>query len=323
MRRTSLAVGLGIWSLVVALLVSSACVPAAKKPEVSQVKAGIMVVENVSPLYAAEKLGYFKDEGLQVEQTTLGGGAEILPGIVAGKINFGYSNVVSVLQARSQGFDMSIISSSFAVPTSPPDVNSLMVKADSPFKSAQDLAGKRMAVNNINNLPWVLMRAWLKKNGVDPNTVTFREVPLPQTADAIANGQVEAGYMVPPFSTAALQQGKLKVLANPDMDFQPGMDFGVFAASEKWVKENPAATAAFVRAYSRATDLFNKDLAERKKYTAENTKIEPALMDKMTLGVLRVKIDAAALQKTADLMLEHGLLKEKMDVSKAIWDTAK
>ncbi|MBI4319930.1 MAG: ABC transporter substrate-binding protein [Chloroflexi bacterium] len=296
---------------------------AAKKPEVAQLRAGVMPIENNSIVYAADKLGYFKDEGLTVETSVIGGGAEIIPGVIAGRLNFGYSNVVSVLQARAQGFDVVIVSGVVAAPSSPPDADRMMVKADSTLKTANDLVGKRLGTNNLNNIVWLLERAWLKKGGADPDKVTFREIPFPQMADAIVNGQIDVGWTIEPFGSVAVEAGKLKVFAHPLYEYQPGMDVAVFVASEKWVKENPNTAAGYANALGRAIDLMTKNVADRKKYGIEFTKTEPALMDKIVLAPLRTKVDQTTLQKTADLMVEHGLLKEKLDVSKMIWASAK
>ncbi|MBI4318795.1 MAG: ABC transporter substrate-binding protein [Chloroflexi bacterium] len=295
--------------------------PAAQKPEVSQIKTAVMLIENAGTIYAADKLGFFKDEGLTIDNRIVESGGENL--VVAGQVQFSYTNTPSIIQARSQGFDVVIVTANAAVTTPQPPASGLYVKADSPIKTAKDLEGKRIGMVRIRTLAWLTARGWLKDNGVDVEKTVWREIPFPQMGDAIVNGMVDAGYMVEPFITIWRAQEKLRFVANVDYEFQGGMDISPYVASEKWVKQNPVTTRAFARAVGRAMDALNKDRSLRNRFAVEFAKANPDLVDKLGLMTLRTKVDAKALQKTADLMLEHGLLDKKFDVSPMIWETAK
>ena len=74
----------------------------AQAQESSTIRIGSLGIADNVPVLIADKLGYFKDEGISVTVTTFAGGAAALPALFAGKIDIVNSNVISVLLARAQ-----------------------------------------------------------------------------------------------------------------------------------------------------------------------------------------------------------------------------
>jgi hypothetical protein len=60
-------------------------------------------------LRRAQQQGYFKREGLKVEQVEAAGGAAIQPAIQSGDLDLGWSNVVSVVLAKSRNLDFEFL----------------------------------------------------------------------------------------------------------------------------------------------------------------------------------------------------------------------
>src|SRR4051812_17431691 len=63
----------------------------------AKVTVGVIPIVDVAPIYLGIKQGFFKDEGLQLKLETAQGGAAIVPGVVSGQYQFGFSNTVSLL----------------------------------------------------------------------------------------------------------------------------------------------------------------------------------------------------------------------------------
>ena len=63
----------------------------------------------------------------------------------------------------------------------------VMVKPDSPIKTAKDFEGKRVATAGLNAFLHVLFRKWLSENGADYKKVTFTETPDLLTFIALEN----------------------------------------------------------------------------------------------------------------------------------------
>lgn len=295
----------------------------AEKSEVERLRIATVPIQDLTPAYIAYKLGYFKEEGLEVDLVDFGGGAESIPSLFAGKIDICYTAWVSAILARSQNFDVTIVSGNSIARSKPPDAAALMVKGDATYKTPKDLEGKRIAVNNLMNVVWLFGRLTLEKYGVDLNKVTFTEVPFPQMGDALLNNRIDAAVIIEPFQTVLVSSGKGRVLSYVYLEAQPGLEIAGYLATDKWVKEHPVATKKFVSALRRGVEWPNKNDAEYRKYLAEYTKMEPALAQKVITNNYRVSpIDVKSIQTTADLMLKNGMLKDSVDVSKMVYATA-
>ncbi|MBI4320067.1 MAG: ABC transporter substrate-binding protein [Chloroflexi bacterium] len=297
--------------------------PKAEKPEVSKIRLGTIPIAPLATMLVADKLGYFKDEGLTYEATSMAGGAVSLPAVTAGKLEFAYAAFPSIPLGRSEGFDYVVVVGGNSSQKTRPDAATLFVAQDGPIKSLKDLEGKRIAINVINSINWLYVREFLDKNGIDPKKVNFVEIGFPQMADLLANKQVDAVFNTEPFTTIMNDSGKFIALAYPYVDVQPGTNIAHWVASEKWVKANPITTRKFARAITRAIDYLNASRDEQVKFIAEYTKGDVNLLKKATLDLYVAKADVTSLQNMTDLMLKHGMLKQKVDIAPFIWETAK
>ncbi len=65
------------------------------------------------------------------------------------------------------------------------------------------------------------MREWLQRNGVDPSSVQFLEIPFPQMADALFQNRLDAVWNVEPFLTFMVRSGNARVIAYPYQENVP------------------------------------------------------------------------------------------------------
>src|SRR4051794_33270717 len=119
----------------------------------TKIKVGVIPIVDVAPIYLGIKQGFFTAENLDVSVETAQGGAAIVPGVVSGQYQFGFSNTTSLLLASSKGLPLKVISAGNAsTGDKTKDFGGVIVKADSPIKTAADLAGKKIAVNTLKNI---------------------------------------------------------------------------------------------------------------------------------------------------------------------------
>jgi len=197
----------------------AACAPAATAPSPSPssaptatasptpkpirtLKVGYLPLTDFLGMYAAIEQGYMADEGLKLELQAMAGGATIIPAIVGGSLDFGISNYVSVIVANGQGIKIKAFSdSAYGTKASPPFA--IIVKKGSSIKTAKDLNGKKVAVNTRNGIVHVGVMEWIERNGGDPSTVPYVELPFPQMPPAITSGSVDAAAPTEPFVTVS------------------------------------------------------------------------------------------------------------------------
>jgi NitT/TauT family transport system substrate-binding protein len=292
------------------------------KPEKSNIKVGIIPISNLTPLYVAQKLGYFRDEGLTLETTNASGGPALTGALIGGSLDFVYTSYVSVFQAQSQGFGLVIVANQNSAQLNPPDAASVIVRADGGIDKPADLAGKRMGISALTNINHITALHYLEKHGVPTDKVRFIEVPFPNMADMLLKNQIDAAFLVEPFTTMLTQRAKVKPLAYPFVEAASGLDIAGFVASKKFVAANPVTVERFVAALARANAYLNKDSEARINLVAEYTKSKPEVIRGLTLDRWTHVVNEKDLQLLSDLGFKYGFQKTPVKVSELIHRTA-
>ena len=123
-------------------VVGLASVAQAQPLEKVTVSASFVGLWDTSQPSFCKERGEFEKAGLDVEVTSSRGGSETVQAVVAGGNDIGYSpGISSALAAYVQGAPIKIVSSEFVGQND----SYFYVKADSPIKSIDDLAGKTVA----------------------------------------------------------------------------------------------------------------------------------------------------------------------------------
>ncbi len=289
--------------------------PTGPGPETTHLRLGVLPIVDDVYLVRAQRAGYFADEGLSVQLVTLQGGADALPMLNSGGLDMAFSNYVSVLVAEAgKGGDYRFVDGGY---DAGPNTFLIMTKAGSAIRSPRDLAHKKIAVNTLHNIVELNARSALAANGVDPDTVTFVEVPFPEMAAALQDGRVDAASMVEPFITqAALSSGAVSALdtASGPTDRIP---LGSVTVTADFAARHPGTVAAFRRAVRRAqADLADRSVVESTLPTY--TKIAPDTASLIALGSWPATLDRTRLQRDVDLMRRFGVLTSDLDVRRMI-----
>lgn len=283
---------------------------------------GTLKIAALSNLYAAEKLGYFKEEGLKVNFTQMGGGAELLPAVSAGKIDITLSIPSSAIQAVDKGFDFKMVMQNETSAKQGEDTQAVFVNDDSGISSMKAMKGKKVAVNNIKSQMWLSFAEVLQKNGVDKGDVHFIEVPFPNMADALLNKQVDAVFNVEPFTSRMLSNPKFKVISYAATEALPGQTVGAFWASDKWLAANAKTVQKFVNAMNKVNAYLSKHPDETHKMISEYTGIKLEAIQQMRPIIWETKVDKNTLQGLLDLMKKHGLIKSDLKLESVVYQSA-
>ncbi len=272
-------------SLAIAFAVAATLLPSSSsaqpaKPAVSELRVGILPIAPHTPVFAAQELGYFAQEGLKVDLQFGVGGAALLPLVIQGQMQLVNIPIATGLQARAQNIDVVMIGpGTYVEKQQAPGQTATIVKSDGKIRGLRDLAGKTVAVNVINSVNWLYNRALLAKAGVDVKTVTYVELPFPNMVDSVANGQVDAAAIVQPFLFFGTSSGKVRVVGYDFLDVQPGAQISGFATSRKWATANARTLAAFERATARAVDYLMANQKEAMQLVAKFTKAKPEIIE--------------------------------------------
>lgn len=291
------------------------------KSETHTLRVTSLPILDAAPYFWALDTGLFEKHNLVVKDQTSAGGAADLPALVSGDLDLAFSNSVSAMLAEEQGLPIRIVTGTNEnrpESLSKEDFVAIVTAPGSDIKSPKQLAGKKMAVNTLNNINHLFERAWLESEGVDPDSVEFLEVPFPDQPLALERGQVDATMIGAPFLQSLTQDGA-KVLGYP-YRVLPKVTVATFIGTEKFVNENPEAAAAFRAALDEANEQVD-DPANRERLLDllnKRTKIDKATLEKALLPVFTTDVDVNAMNDIAQLMNEHGLIEESPDVESMI-----
>jgi NitT/TauT family transport system substrate-binding protein len=295
--------------------------PRAMAAEPSLVRVSLLPIYSVAPHFAAEKLGYFAEEGITVTTQPIQTGAVGIPGLMSGSFDVLYTNTVSVLTALERGIDIRILAEATRVPAAPPEGLALFRRKGDQVASGKDLEGKTLAINARFTLQWLTMNRWIKKTGGDVSKVNFREIPLPSMLDALKSKQVDAAFMLDPYKMVALSDPTVELFAWPSTTVIPGLSTGVWVVSGKWADASPEIARGYQRAYMKGGKWVNDNIGQPNylELVAGFTKMDPKLIAEMPRVPQEMNISIDAIHGIGDVMQEFDLLKSKVDVSPKIF----
>lgn len=285
-----------------------------------KIRLGLLPFSESLGAVMADKLGFFKDENIDVEISLFNSGAISLPLIQAGKLDIALSNTISTLQVMEQGMNVSILAPAGVIKEQAAGSTSALMMLKGAMKSPKELEGKRIGVNVINSSAWLYVMAYLDKYGVDPNKVRFLEIPFPQMNAPLLNGQIDLIFQAEPFVTVLKDSGKVDVLGDAYSDVQPNGEITQYLAQADWVKSNPDLARRFVRAVRKGSEYVNSaaDQASIRETNMQFTHLNPELKDRVPLPKLGIAVNLPEMRKTQDLMLKYGLMKKPVAITDAL-----
>jgi NitT/TauT family transport system substrate-binding protein len=280
-----------------------------------KVVVGVIPILDVAPIYLGVERGFFEERNIDLQLRQAEGGAAIVPAVVSNEYQFGFSNVVSLLLAQSQTLPIKAVSNGCnSTGVDGEDFAGLFVRADSPIQSPKDLEGKTVAANTLQNIVDTSVRASVRKDGGDPSKVDFTSLPFPEQPAALANGQVDAVFVVEPFQQAVLAQGARKI-ASSYVDVAPDLAVALYFTSEQLMAENPDLVRRFTEAMEESLSYADANPGEAREIIGTYTKIAPEVIEKVTLPKWPAEINRDSIEELADLAQEDGLVTNPVDVN--------
>jgi NitT/TauT family transport system substrate-binding protein len=302
----------------VLLTVTAACGADDSGSELTQIKVGAIPIIDVAPLHLGVSKGFFREQNLDVEVINATGGSAVVPGVVSGQFDFAFGNVVSMIVARSQGIELKALAGGNAsTGRQGEDFCGLVVAADSPIKTARNLNGRTVAINNLKNISETTVRASIRKAGGDPSAVNFVEMPFPEMPAAVVSRRVDAALVVEPFLTLSKDRGA-RVIASSFVDAAPNLTIATYFTSQQTIDERQDVAARFTEAITRSLAYAQTHPQEARQALLGYTQIAPDVANRLTLPAWPAQINRTSVQTLSELMVEDGLVTRKVDVTEML-----
>jgi NitT/TauT family transport system substrate-binding protein len=315
--------------LAACVLISTWCPPALC--QISKVRVGFCartISSGAAPFAVATKMGWFRDEGIDVSIVPLAGSSDCVKSVTTKEMPFALAALEPKAVARLQGIKTKTFYTAYQG-----NIYQLAVPADSSIQEIHDLRGKTIGVISLGG-GVLFAKALIAMAGMDPE----KDIKIvvagegAQTAAMIRGKQVDALCQFDAQYALVENAGiKLRMLNAKEIERFPGNGF--FALEER-LRTDRKDAIALARGYAKGTifAINNPEAAVRILYEVF-PQAKPTGKDETTaitddIKVLRARIPNWRLEKggvkrwgessegnyTAylDFLLKWGVIKEKV-----------
>ncbi len=209
-----------------------------------------------APMYLADALGYFKDEGLKIELTNAGGADNVMSSVLSGDADIGFCGPEAALYVLVGGS------------TDVPKVIGQLTKRDGSFlvsRVAQpdfqwtDLKGKEILAGRKGGVPAMTFEYILKQydmaDGVDVNL--NYDVAFNLMTSAFEAGTADYCTMFDPVAYEYEAAGKGYVVASVG-EASGEVPYTCYMAKDSWLKKNASTAEGFIKAIIKAIKYVNE-----------------------------------------------------------------
>ncbi|WP_324651080.1 ABC transporter substrate-binding protein [Georgenia sp. H159] len=273
---------------------------------------------DAGPLHLGVEEGFFEEEGLDVEVQIAESGAAIVPSVVNQESPIGYANAVSDLQAIDQGLDVKFVANCCGVGSDPEaDTSRIYVLPDSEITDIDGLADANIAVNSVNNLGDLTIKAALENNGVDTSEIEFTPMNYSDMPAALERGDVDAIWSVEPHKAISDSHGFEPLISNFVESF-PDTTIGYYITSGAFAESNPEVVAAFQRAMSRSNEFATENPDRVREVIVEELELDPELVEQTNLHVFAPGLDEESIEVIGEAAVEYGMISEEPDYEEIV-----
>src|SRR5256885_13614936 len=256
-------------AVLVAMTFASPALAAGPKPEQSKVVVAVggRSLFYYLPLTLADRLGYFKDEGVNVEIVDFPGGAKALQAMVGGSADVVSGAFEHVVDMHAKGIEVQefVIQDRYSG-----IVLGLSKDRAKSYKSPKDLRGLKIGVTAPGSSTNIFVNALLARDGLAPDAVSFIGVGASSAAvAAMQKGQIDAISNLDPVITRLEKGGDIVTVV--DTRTRQGMQevyggaygAGCLYARTEFLRKNPNTAGALARAMVRALLWLHKSSPDK------------------------------------------------------------
>ena len=167
--------------------------------ELTPVRVAALPIAETGALWGAIEEGIFEDHGLEIEVVPAQGGANAIPALLSGDIQFAIGQPFGPIRADAQDLGVVIVGNYANSLAEGDDVNAVVALGDSGITRPADLAGKKVSVNTIGAAGDLTIRKAVQDDGGDPSTIEFVEVAFPDVPAQLEAGTMDAAWAPDPF----------------------------------------------------------------------------------------------------------------------------
>jgi NitT/TauT family transport system substrate-binding protein len=243
---------------------------------------------------------------------------------------------IGVPQAKSRGLELSIMATALRNHAQGGKGGAIYVKADSPYKTMQDLKGKTLATQSMPSTGTTLMRIGLWKTygmnvSFDGGDLRWVEVPATAMPGALLTGRIDAASLTHSEAYNASRSKEFRIVASLDDAINKAIGepavVAILAGYPEKLAAKPAAYKEFARMVKASADYTRAHVDEVAGALSKETKMDPSFFSDWLNEYTEVPMavsdnDVKAIQRLWELSKELNIIKEYPSAESMIWKDA-
>jgi NitT/TauT family transport system substrate-binding protein len=285
------------------------------------------------PLTICERLGYFKEQGLDVTINDFRGGAQSLQALVGGSVDVVTGAYEHTIRMQAKGQDIKAV---IELGRFPGIVLGVRKERAAGYKSAADLKGMKIGVSAPGSSTNFFVMYMMSKAGLKPDDAAYIGVGIgPSAVAAIKKGDIDALSNLDPMITKLEQDGDIKIVADSRTEAGTRAIFGgsnpaaVLYIKQDFIDRNPATVQALVNAFYKTLKWLEKATPEQiaatvpeDYYLGDKALYLAAVQANKPAYSLTGVIPAAGMKSASDMLVafDTELKDAKVDLAKTFDD---
>ena len=311
----------GVALLMAALLTVAGCVGCKQEGGLDKVRV-CEVTHSIfyAPQYAAVALGFFEEEGIEIELSNGQGADAVMAAVLSGNIDVGFAGPEASIYVYNEG--KQDYTQVFAQVTRR-DGSFLIAREPADDFSWQDLRGKKVLPGRKGGVPYMALEYVLRQNGIDPYTDTLLDnsVQFSMMTAAFTGGTGDYVTAFEPTASMLQQEGKGYIVASVG-EAAGDIPYTAYFAKKSYIEKNADLIQRFTNAVYKgqqwvathtdaevaeavkeffadtSLELLTASVASYRAIDAWNT--DPVMSEESFNRLQTVMTEAGELTKTAD-----------------------
>lgn len=219
-----------------------------------------------APQYIAHSLGYFEEEGLDVEIILTSGADKVTAAVLSGDVQIGFCGSESTIYNYNQGNKDYLIN--FAGLTKK-DGSFLVAREKTDNFKLEDLKGKHIIGGRKGGMPAMTLEYALNINGIKSNETNIdTSIDFASMSGAFIGGTGDYVALFEPTASELEKEGYGYIVASIG-ELGGNVPYTAYNAKKSYIEQNPKVIEGFTKAIQKGLDYVHNHTSEE---IAENIK---------------------------------------------------
>lgn len=220
-----------------------------------------------APMYAADSLGYFEDEGLDVEIILTSGADNVAAAVMSGDVQVGFCGSEQTIYIYNQGAKDYLVN--FAALTKK-DGSFIVSREKEDNFDIKNLKGKYVIAGRTGGMPAMTFEWILNQNGIKTEDLTFdTSIAFASMSGAFIGGTGDYVSLFEPTASDIENNGYGYIVASLG-ELGGNVPYTTFNAKKSYIKENKDTIQKFVNAINKGLNYVHSNSSDKVAKTIQD-----------------------------------------------------